>query len=241
MSYSSQLANWGKSGMHFGKRFRLLILLVAASAPFAAADAQTAWVTDQFEITLRTGPSTSNAIRLSIPSGTRLEILERDPDSGYTRVRTDGGTEGWVISRYLMDEPSAREQLADLTRQLSSAADEGTSLSSQLNAIRAEYREAEQQIARLEREKQALQNELDEIRRTAANVLAIDNQNQELQEDLTNAEIRIDGLTEEVRALTSEANRNWFITGALVLFGGVILGLLLPKMRWQRRSRYDTF
>ncbi|MDX1480229.1 MAG: TIGR04211 family SH3 domain-containing protein [Woeseiaceae bacterium] len=219
----------------------MLILLVAASAPFAAADAQTAWVTDQFEITLRTGPSTSNAIRLSIPSGTRLEILERDPDSGYTRVRTDGGTEGWVISRYLMDEPSAREQLADLTRQLSSAADEGTSLSSQLNAIRAEYREAEQQIARLEREKQALQNELDEIRRTAANVLAIDNQNQELQEDLTNAEIRIDGLTEEVRALTSEANRNWFITGALVLFGGVILGLLLPKMRWQRRSRYDTF
>ena len=227
--------------MQFGKKFRLFILLVAASAPFAAADAQTAWVTDQFEITLRTGPSTSNAIRLSIPSGTRLEILERDPDSGYTRVRTDGGTEGWVISRYLMDEPSAREQLANLTRQLSSAAEEGTSLSSQLNAIRAEYREAEQQIASLEREKQALQNELDEIRQTAANVLAIDSQNQELQEDLTNAEIRIDGLTEEVRALTSEANRNWFITGALVLFGGVILGLLLPKMRWQRRSRYDTF
>lgn len=227
--------------MYFGTKIRLLLLLLAVSAPFGVADAQTAWVTDQFEITLRTGPSTSNAIRLSIPSGTRLEVLESDPDSGYTRVRTGSGTEGWVISRYLMDEPSAREQLANLTRQLSSAAEEGTSLSSQLNAIRAEYREAEQQIARLEREKEVLQAELDDIRQTAANVLAIDNQNNELQQELTNAEIRIDGLTEEVRALNSQANRNWFITGALVIVGGIILGLLLPRMRWQRRSRYDTF
>lgn len=203
--------------------------------------AQSAWVTDQFEITLRTGPSTSNAIRVSLSSGTRLEVLERDADSGYTRVRTGGGTEGWVISRYLMSEPSAREQLAELTRQLSSATDEGSTLTSQLNSIRGEYREAEQTIATLEREKEGLQNELDEIRRTAANVLTINNQNQQLQENLTNAEIDIDRLSEEVETLTSASRRNWFITGALVLFGGVILGLILPKLRWQRRSRYDTF
>jgi SH3 domain protein len=198
-------------------------------------------VTDQFEITLRTGPSTSNAIRLSLRSGAELQIIERDEESGYTRVSTEGGTEGWVLTRYLMNEPSAREQLAQLMEQLSSASAEGSSLSTQLNSIRAEYREAEQQIAQLGREKAALESELDEIRRTAANVLAIDRQNDELQEKLTNAEISIDRLNEEVRTLTGQSNRTWFITGALVLFGGVILGLILPRMRWQRRSRYDTF
>lgn len=219
---------------------RLVFLLLSVIAAGDAA-AQSAWVTDQFEITLRTGPSTSNAIRRSLNSGTRLEILERDADSGYTRVRTSGGTEGWVISRYLMNEPSAREQLAQLTSQLSNAAEEGSSLTAQLNGIRGQYREAEQTIARLEREKEGLQNELDEIRRTAANVLAINNQNQSLQENLTNSQIDIDRLNEEVRSLTGASNRNWFIAGSLVLFGGIVLGLILPRMRWQRRSRYDTF
>ena len=207
----------------------------------SAGHAQSAWVSDQFEVTLRTGPSTSNAIRLTISSGTRLEILEQDADTGYSRVRTDGGTEGWVLTRYLMNEPSAREQLRELTGQLSSATEQGSSLAGQLDAIRGEYREAQNTIGTLEREKQSLQDSLDEIQRTAANVLAIDRQNDELQQKLTTAEINIDRLNEENSALASQTTRNWFITGALVLFGGVVLGLLLPRLRWQRRSRYDTF
>lgn len=203
--------------------------------------AQSVWVSDQFEVTLRTGPSTSNAIRLTLPSGTRLEVVERDETTGYARVRTQGGTEGWILSRYLMDEPSAREQLEALSGQLSSATERGSSLTSQLDAIRGEYRDAENRIRQLESEKTELEGQLDEIRRTAANVLAIDSRNDELQEKLTNAEISIDRLTEELQGLRSDTNRTWFITGALVLFGGVVLGLILPRLRWQRRSRYDTF
>jgi len=221
--------------------FRAFASLIFALVWASSAFGQSAWVTDEFEITLRTGPSTSNAIRLSLSSGARLEVLETLPEEGYTRVRTEGGTEGWVITRYLMDEPSAREQLAELTQQLTDASDEGSSLANQLNGIRAEYREAEQTIGRLEREKAELEAELAEIKRTAADVLAIDSQNKQLQEQLTNAEISVDRLNEEVQTLTGQSARTWFITGALVLVGGIVLGLLLPRLRWQRRSRYDTF
>lgn len=214
------------------------LLFVLMSSP---ASAQSAWVSDEFEVTLRTGPSTSNAIRLSVSSGTRLEILEQDAASGYSRVRTDGGTEGWVLTRYLMSEPSAREQLQTLTGQLTSATERGSSLTSQLDAIRGEYTSAENQIQALRADKSELENELAEIRRTAANVLAIDSQNVELQEKLTNAEISIDRLNEEIRELSSQTNRNWFITGSLVLFGGIVLGLVLPRLRFQKRSGYDTF
>ena len=94
--------------------------LLSALLLAGAAGAETAWVSDQFEITLRSGPSTSNAIERMLNSGTRLEILETDPESGYSRVRTSGGTEGYVLTRYLMNEPAAREQLASLTNQLTS-------------------------------------------------------------------------------------------------------------------------
>ncbi len=215
----------------------ILSLLFAGQLVLAASG----WVSDQFELTLRSGPSTNNAIQLMVASGTELEILERDADTGYSRVRTPGGTEGWVLSRYLMSEPSAREQLQTLTSQLTNANARGTSLTSQLEAIRGRHEAAEERIATLENENTELAEELANLQRTAANVLAIDAQNKELRDQLKAADIRVDTLEHENRELTRQTKRYWFLSGALVLFVGVILGLWLPRIRWQRRSRYDRF
>lgn len=207
----------------------------------SAASAESAWVSDQFEITLRSGPSTSNSIELMLRSGTEVDVLDRDAETGYSRVRTGGGTEGYVLTRYLMNEPAAREQLARLTSQLTSETSRGSSLNSQLGAIRAEYDTATKRIETLEREKRALEEELGEIKRTAANVLAINNQNKDLREQLAAEEIRVATLEQENRELTSQTTRYWFMSGALVLVVGMVLGLWLPRIRWQRRSRYDRF
>jgi SH3 domain protein len=48
-------------------------------------------------------------------------------------------------------------------------------------------------------------------------------------------------LEQENRELTSQTTRYWFMSGALVLVVGMVLGLWLPRIRWQRRSRYDRF
>lgn len=225
-------------------RFKFLpvfCLLIATAAVSNTASAQSVWVSDVFEVTLRTGPSTSNAIQLMVESGTELQVIEADDGSGYAQVRTNAGTEGWVLSRYLMSEPSAREQLATLTQQLTSAAADGTSLESQLAAIRGEYNEATRQIAALERDKASLEADLEEIKTTAANTLAIDGQNKSLQQQLTDTEINVSILEQENEQLQGQTTRNWFITGSLVLLGGILLGLILPRMKFQKRSRYDSF
>ena len=218
-------------------RYLFFALLVLPSL----LKAQSAWVSDEFEITLRTGPSTGNAIQLMLSSGTRLTVLERNAENGYTRVRTGGGTEGWVLSRYLMSEPSAREQLTQLSSQLVSATEKGSSLNEQLDGIRAEHATAKQRIATLSRDKARLESELAAIRRTAANVLAIDRQNTELREQLAATGLRMGSLEQENRELSGESTRFWFVTGAAVLVVGMLLGLWLPRVRWQRRSRYDRF
>ncbi len=223
-------------------RFLLLSACLIVFVAFAsAARAEPAWVTDQFEVLLRTGPTTDNAIVRMLGSGARLEVLERDEETGYSRVRTAGGTEGWVLTRYLMGEPAAREQLEQLTGELTNAAAEGSSLGSQLQAIKSEYDNATRRIAALEGENKSLKSELDRIKKTAADVLAIDDQNKDLRQELHNAETRIELLVQENEALARQTNRNWFITGALVLLGGIGAGLLLPHMRFQRRSRYERF
>ncbi len=219
--------------------FRALLISIVLLPGLAMAEP--AWVSDQFEITLRTGPSTSNAIQMNLRSGTRVEVLEVDSDSGYTRVTTQGGTEGWVLSRYLMGSPSAREQLETLTAQLTDAASEGSSLESQLAALRSEYDSASRQIESLERDKSRLEEEVAEIRRTAASALSLDSQNSELRQDLADAEIQVATLEQENRNLASQTNRLWFMTGGAVLVVGIILGLWLPRIRMPRKSRYDRF
>ncbi len=218
-------------------RALLLCLLLSASAAFA----EPAWVSDEFEITLRSGPSTSNAIQLMVSSGMELEVLERDAQSGYSRVRTPGGTEGWVLTRYLMDERSAREQLQRLTSQLTSANSRGSTLDSQLTALRSEYDASNRRIATLEREKAAIEQELAAIKRTAANVLGVNEQNTALMNQLAAAQIRSDTLDQENRQLSSQTVRYWFLAGALVLLVGILVGIWVPRVRWQRRTRYDRF
>jgi len=221
-------------------RSSLIVCVLLFFLPLTS-NAQTAWVSDEFEVTLRTGPSTGNAIELMVSSGTELAVLERDADSGYSRVRTRGGTEGWVLSRYLMNEPSAREQLAALSAQLTSANTRGSSLDSQLSGIREQYSSATETIDTLTSEKASLEAELAEIRRTAANVLAINARNTELLDELADARITIGSLEQENRELSGESARMWVVVGAAVIGVGILIGLWLPRIRWQRRSRYDRF
>ncbi len=204
--------------------------------------AQTRYVTDQFEITLRTGPSTSNQIVRMLPSGTRLETIEVDADAGWSRVRTSGGTEGWVLTRYLMAEPSARDQLASMRERLETMRGESGSLGARVDDLSQANQEAQSRIRTLESENKRLEAELAEIRRTASNVLAIDAENSALREQLSTAEVQIAALQQENGELSSRRNRDWFIAGAAVLLAGVLLGIILPRIRWRKRSRWsDSF
>lgn len=220
---------------------RYLILGFACLFIGFPAIAEDVWISDQFEVMLRTGPSTNHAIERMLPSGTPLEAIESNDETGYTSVRTASGTEGWVLSRYLMPEVSAREQLERLTSQLADASVEGSSLASQLGVVDGERESANARVATLEREKQQLEQELADIKRTAAGAISIDGQNKALRDQLATTEIEAASLEQQNRELTSQTTRYWFLTGALVLTIGIGLGLWVPRIRWQRRSRYDQF
>lgn len=204
-------------------------------------EAETRYVTDTFEITLRTGPSGNHSIQRMIKSGTILELLESDPDNGYSNVRTTGGTEGWVLSRYLMREPAARAQLESLSSELTNTTTKGNNIRSQVDGIKHQLDNAAKHIATLERGNKKLGEELAEIKQIAANTLAIDSQNKDLRQRLINAESQKKTLLQENYELSTRKERDWFVAGALVLFAGMIVGLIVTRIRWQKRSRYDSF
>ena len=107
------------------------MFVTTAFAPVAYAQVETRYVTDQLEITMRSGTSTQNSIVRMLRSGTAIEVIETDDESGYSRVRMSSGTEGWVLTRFLMTEPSSREQLVTLRRRMSNSDKAQAELSSE--------------------------------------------------------------------------------------------------------------
>ena len=82
---------------------RLFLLSVCLFAA-AATRAEPGWVSDQIEVTLRTGPSTSNAITRMLPSGTQIVRPAKGSstflawrDGQWTPVHREHGS-GWMWS-----------------------------------------------------------------------------------------------------------------------------------------------
>jgi len=220
-------------------RRRLAAALLLAVLPAAGWAGETRYVSDQLEVTLRTGKSIRHQIIKLLPSGTPVEVLETDPDSGYTRVRTRDGKEGWMITRYLMDTPSARDRLAEAQRRLASLQIERQRLQERLQEAERARRELEGTRTRLEEENRKLRQELAYVRRTAANALAIDGENKHLKEQLVGLQTEIQALQQENASLRDRSDQQWFLRGAGVVIAGILLGLILPRLRLQRRSRWD--
>lgn len=207
-----------------------LIVLSALLVLSLSATAQTVrYATDQLSIPLRSGTSTGHKILRMIKSGTPLTVLETS-DAGYTRVRTGDGAEGWVLTRYLMSSPAAREQLSTLSERVA-----------ELSAENARLRDS---AGELESTREALQEtraELEAIRQTAGRTLAIEEENKRYQQEVLEARERLRGLELENAALKDESGRDWFLMGAAVALGSLLFGLIIPRIPWRQQRRWDQF
>ena len=204
------------------------------------ATADTRYVSDELGITLRTGKSTQHQILRMVTSGTPLTVLESDQESGYSRVRTPDGVEGWVLTRYLMDQPSARSQLASANKKMASLEDENKTLKSKLNDVSGDKNSLDKDKRELQAKNSKLEADLDHIRKTAANAIAIESEKERLTLEKNRLETQLQTVQQENHSLKDRSDREWFVSGAGVVIVGILIGLILPKIRFRSRSRWNT-
>lgn len=209
-----------------------LPLLLAANL----AQAQTVrYVSDQLEVPLRAGASERHKVVRMLSSGTPVEVVQTDAANGFALVRTDGGGQGWILSRYLMDTPSARQRLTELE----SVEAENARLKVMLDELAAAGGAGQPTLTALAEQNQQLRQELALLRKTADHVVAIDDQNRALHERVIDLERELQIVQQEKQALTERSRRDWFLLGAGVLLAGLVMGLIAPRLRPQKRSRWS--
>lgn len=211
----------------------LALVVLLNCAPAVAQDIR--YVTDQLGIQMRSGKSTQHKILRNLTSGTPVTVLERDRASGYTKIQTRSGTQGWVLSRYLVNTPSARDRLEEVETKFTTYAQRNQTLEEQVTTLQAENTTLSSELEQIKKAYETMEQQTTEIRRKASNTLAIDNENQALKQEVRKLDRERQRIQQEFDGLQDNSRMNWFIRGAAVLLVGILLGILLPRLSVRKR------
>lgn len=220
---------------------KVLLILSLSLVLLGKAFADTRYVSDNLEITMRSGKSTSHGIIRMLRSGTAVDVLETDKNSGYSHIRTKSGKEGWVLTRFLMNGQAARDRLASAEKKLAELELENRKMKTTVQGLQDEKKSIEQARTSLAGEHRNVSQELAEIKRTASSALAIDSENKELKSRVVLLERKLQTMQQENEVLKDRTARDWFMVGSGVVLLGIIVGLIIPRIKWRKKSSWDTF
>ena len=186
---------------------------------------------------MRNGQGVNFAIKRVLTSGDRLDLIEAD-SSGYSKVRTIEGVEGWVLTRYLMNAPSVRNLVANSEQKAVNLELELAETKEELQNISTKNTMSDSKNMTLKETAQRFKKELDSLKIMASGSIALDNENIQLKEQIQQSDHQMQALILENTAMKNSDRNSWFLIGAAVLLTGIILGLVLPHLRFRRKSNW---
>lgn len=213
-------------------------LLVATALLSPAAWAETMWITDEFTVPMRSGPSDGHRIvHRGLASGTELEVLGANAAAEYTHVRAAGGLEGWISSQYLLKHPVAQVQLAAANNRIQALERQLAQRGEALTELKSTSTEAASTGDRLAAQVAKLEAELADVRQVSAGALEEHARTQELASLNARLRAEVDDLTEESQRLENNTEQRWLLIGGALVLGGMLAGVAI-KAR-PRRSGWS--
>jgi SH3 domain protein len=205
----------------------LLILSSLASAQSFV------YITDQVDIPMRAEKTFGDNIVRSLSSGSKLSILQATED-GWTQVKFESST-GWIISRYLSNNPPARVRLEKLRQTynankllIAKLAKRKTELESEVQALKVKNTKLSIQTSKSKAEKE-------HIEQVYKDALKLEHANEKFITTNLQLKTEIQLLKNNNTATEESSSRNWFFTGSIVLFFGILIGFIFPNFVNRRR------
>ena len=219
----------------------ILFLIISVTIACNAAYAETVYVTDDIDLTLRSAENNRSKILKMVRSGTPLTLIEKK-DSGYSFVKTNSGLEGYFLSRHLKSKPTAKWFLDQANKKIQELTKINDSYKTELAALRGDNKQNIASTHELTQERDQLKQELNEIKLTASNAVELKTERDQLQARVVNAERELQKVKRDYQALQDNSNQDWFLYGGGLALIGVLIGFLMTKLNWRRRSSgWDTF
>lgn len=205
--------------------------------PSAWAEEQTAYVTDTFQVTLRVGPGVEYRIVAMPNSGQAVDILEAQEEWCHVRLQGTSAQEGWILTRHLLRNrlPWAL-QVENWKKETTRFREKVPQLEKDLQASDLREKALSAELKKTQEERDQIRREYDSLKKGAAGYLELQDSHQQAQSRLE----ELQGLYEKVRreneTLASSLQTRWFLTGALVLLCGLMIGVVVGHHQKKRKS-----
>ncbi|GAA3951567.1 TIGR04211 family SH3 domain-containing protein [Allohahella marinimesophila] len=177
-------------------------------------------------------------VHRGLKSGTPVEVISTNKDTGYSKVREPGGVEGYLPTRFLSDQPIARDRLEKLTKETNQMRSDFEKIRSENLTLRERAEAMDGERAKLSKENAALERELSELKRISEGAIALDATNREFRETNERLKNEVDLLTAENDRLKEEKNSNAMLHGGGLVALGILIAVILPMFRQQKRSSW---
>ncbi len=193
-------------------------------------NAEVVYVRDVIYVPLREGQSSEDRVlHNGLRSGTRLERLTKNTETGNSLVRTKNGMEGWIPNQYLIRQPIAADLLNEAKQRL--------------KVINQEYELALLRIEELEdiltqknlREKALnarnleISGELETNTQLSAKATEIDEGNSQLLIEQESQIANLGASNSAFRVLQDESKQLWFLYGASSVALSMLIGFWVAR------------
>ena len=190
------------------------------------AETGTRYVAPGQAVDLRSGLAKKDKTVRTLEPGTTVKILQTNVKLGYTKVKLPSGETGWIVTRQLTQVPPAPPQ-PEAQQAVSTTTQPALPVAKSPELLQAEVGH--------------LQTELIAIRQASTNALRIQAERDQLQSSVISLRKEVDTLLREKNALNDDQKQSWFLIGAGVLLGGMLLGAFLPRLSFRRRNDWSSF
>lgn len=199
-----------------------LLALALITLPAVQAETATRYIGISGPAEMKTGLAKRDKTIKMLEPGTSVKILKLNTKLGYARVQLDSGESGWIVSRSMTTEPPVVKP---------------SKASEQAIATESPAKTPQELQAELKR----LETELIAVHQASANVLRIQAERDQLQESVIAQRKELETVLRDKNALTDDQKQAWFLIGGSVLFAGILLGILLPRLSLRRRGQWNSF
>ena len=215
--------------------FLLIFLLIVCNC---FAEEEIGYVTDSFKVTLRAGPGIDYRIIALLSSGEPVRIISQN--GNWTKVvpldPRHKNMEGWMLTRFIMKRRPYKSIVESLKKENIGLKKEVSQLKNKLNEMTKNNEELTKKLEEISQKYEDIKTKYEVLKRDSSDFLNLKKRFGETKKELERLKEMAMKLRKENEFLKKTHAHKYLLTGAFILFSGIILGLILGRRK--RRSIY---
>jgi len=198
----------------------------------ASAYSENRYVTERMRITLRSGPDVSYKVLGLVGSGESVDLIEESQK--WSRVETDDGKMGWVMTRFLTTDIPKSDLLEKLQKEHERLKDKTKSYANENEKLKTENKDIKKELSKKVIELKKLTNSYENLNKGCQKYKELKTKHSKISDEMKDQQKELIQLKQE-KAVLESYQLFWGFGMALgVLAAGFFIGKSSQKKRSSR-------